>query len=223
MPPAKLTADQLRRIEEIDEFQRAADHLKRLVTELEANRAGQTRTIQQLSEKIAHEASQMRQRALTANVGTIAGGTARNVVPDRCTITAEARSRDERKLADIIQEMLDAFSFAAALTECEVETQVAEMYRGYRIDPAGRPVRLAEEALSRAGYEPAHIVSNGGADANVFNLRGMPCVNLSSAMTAVHSPEEHIAVADVEGMVAVALELVEAARTAGDADPGVDA
>src|SRR6266542_3364373 len=72
MPPAKLTADQLRRIEEIDEFQRAADHLKRLVTELEANRAGQTRTIQQLSEKIAHEASQMRQRALTANVGTIA-------------------------------------------------------------------------------------------------------------------------------------------------------
>ncbi len=72
MPPLKLTADQLRRIEEIEEFQRAADHLKHLVTELEGNRAGQTRTIQQLSEKIAIAASQMRQRALTANVGTIA-------------------------------------------------------------------------------------------------------------------------------------------------------
>jgi uncharacterized coiled-coil protein SlyX len=72
MPPLKLTADQLRRIEELEEYQRAADHLKRLVTELEGNRAGQTRTIQQLSEKIANEASQMRQRALTANVGTIA-------------------------------------------------------------------------------------------------------------------------------------------------------
>ena len=72
MPPPKLTADQLRRIEEIEEFQRAADHLKHLVTELEGNRAGQTRTIQQLSEKIANAASQMRQRALTANVGTIA-------------------------------------------------------------------------------------------------------------------------------------------------------
>src|SRR6266568_2308087 len=55
MPPPKLTADQLLRIEEI-----------------EGNRAGQTRTIQQLSEKIAIAASQMRQRALTANVGTIA-------------------------------------------------------------------------------------------------------------------------------------------------------
>ena len=72
MPPPKLTADQLRRIEEIEEFRRAADHLKHLVTELEGNRAGQTRTIQQLSERIANAASQMRQRALTANVGTIA-------------------------------------------------------------------------------------------------------------------------------------------------------
>ena len=72
MAHQKLTADQIRRIEEIEEFQRAVDHLKRLVTELEGNRAGQTRTIQQLSEKIANEASQLRQRALTANVGTIA-------------------------------------------------------------------------------------------------------------------------------------------------------
>jgi uncharacterized coiled-coil protein SlyX len=72
MAHQKLTADQIRRIEEIEEFRRAADHLNRLVTELEGNRAGQTRTIQALSEKIANEASQMRQRALTANVGTIA-------------------------------------------------------------------------------------------------------------------------------------------------------
>jgi hypothetical protein len=68
----KLTADQVRQVEEIEDFQRLAGRLKHLVTELESNRAGQTRTIQQLCEKIAIEASQMRQRALTANVGTIA-------------------------------------------------------------------------------------------------------------------------------------------------------
>src|SRR5213594_2250575 len=72
MAHQKLTVDQIRRIEEIEEFQRAAHHLKHLVTELEANRAGQTRTIQQLCEKIVIEASQMRQRALTGNVGTVA-------------------------------------------------------------------------------------------------------------------------------------------------------
>jgi hypothetical protein len=68
----KLSADQVRQIEEIQAYQRVADRLKHLVTELEANRAGQTRVIQQLCEKIAHETSQMRQRALSSGIGTIA-------------------------------------------------------------------------------------------------------------------------------------------------------
>src|SRR5436305_4566744 len=42
----------------------------------------------------------------TANVGTITGGTAGNIVPEWCTFTAEARSHDESKLADLVQEML---------------------------------------------------------------------------------------------------------------------
>jgi tripeptide aminopeptidase len=44
----------------------------------------------------------------SANVGGIRGGTARNVVPEWCVVEAEARSHDERKLADLVQEMLDA-------------------------------------------------------------------------------------------------------------------
>src|SRR5204863_2389859 len=40
----------------------------------------------------------------TANVGTIGGGTAGNIVPEWCTFLAEARSHDERKLADVVQE-----------------------------------------------------------------------------------------------------------------------
>src|SRR6476659_9722740 len=42
----------------------------------------------------------------TANVGVINGGTAGNIVPERCTFLAEARSQDEGKLADLVQEML---------------------------------------------------------------------------------------------------------------------
>ncbi len=67
----KLTADQQRRVEEIQGFQRTADHLKHLVTELDSNRGGQTRTIEQLCERIAKETAQLRQRALTANIGTV--------------------------------------------------------------------------------------------------------------------------------------------------------
>ena len=60
----------------------------------------------------------------TANVGTIKGGTAANIVPEWCTFVAEARSHDERKLAELVQEMQDAITFAAGVAECEVETKV---------------------------------------------------------------------------------------------------
>jgi tripeptide aminopeptidase len=147
----------------------------------------------------------------TANVGVIRGGTAANIVPEWCAFVAEARSHDERKLADLIQEMLDAFVFAAGVAECEVETDVRRTYRAYRFKRDDVPVRLAREALERTGFEPRFVLSGGAADANVFNERGLQCVNLANGMTNIHTPDESIAVADLEAMVEVTLALVDAA------------
>ena len=147
----------------------------------------------------------------SANVGRIRGGTARNVVPEWCEFAAEVRSHDERKLADLIREMLETVTFAASLEECEVETQVSGVSPGYRFRRDDPPVRIAAAALERVGREPSYIFSGGGADANVFNQRGLQCVNLANGMTDIHTPEERIAVADLHEMVDVTLALVEAA------------
>lgn len=148
----------------------------------------------------------------TANVGVISGGTAGNIVPEWCTFLAEARCHDERKLAEVVQEMLDAFSFAATAADCEVEAQVRKSYTGYRLRRDEEAVRLAAAALERCGHEVSYALSGGGADANVFNERGRRCVNLANAMTDIHTPEERIAVADLEAMVDVTLALIEQAR-----------
>jgi tripeptide aminopeptidase len=150
----------------------------------------------------------------TANVGTIQGGVARNIVPERCSFSGEARSHDERKLVEVVQEMLEACTFAASLTGCEVETEVEPGFRGYRFRREDEAVRLARGALERAGHEPTYSLSGGGADANVFNMRGLACVNLANGMAEIHSPDEHIAVADLEEMVDVTLALLEEARAA---------
>ena len=151
----------------------------------------------------------------TANVGLVSGGTARNIVPEWCTLEAEVRSHDERKLADAVQEMLDTFGFAASLDDCTVETEVSETYAGYRFRGDERVFVLAEAALGRCGHRARPALSGGGADANVFNARGLPCLNLANGMTAIHTPDEHIAVADLEGMVDVTLALVDLARLDG--------
>jgi tripeptide aminopeptidase len=148
----------------------------------------------------------------TANVGVIHGGSGGNIVPEWCTFLAEARSHDEGKLADLVQEMLEAFAFAATQGECEVEFRSEKGYRGYRFQRSDTAVRLAADALSSCGYEPRFELSGGAADANVFNERGLQCVNLANGMTDIHTPSERIAVADLEGMVDVTLALLDAAR-----------
>ena len=72
MAQAKLSANQLHRIAEIEGFITALAHIKKLVLELESSKAARAPVIQNLSSQIARELSQMRQRAIRANVGTLA-------------------------------------------------------------------------------------------------------------------------------------------------------
>jgi tripeptide aminopeptidase len=150
----------------------------------------------------------------TVNVGQISGGTARNVVPEHCTVVAEARSHDEDKLSELVQEMLETLAFAAQVADCDLETKVEGHARGYRFRRDDEPVRLAAAALERAGVQPSYGLSGGGADANVFNERGLQCLNIANGMTDIHTPAERIAVEDLDRMVDVTLALIDTARDA---------
>ena len=67
----KQSANQIRRIEELQQYVRTVDHVKKLVAELESNRAAKPKIIDGICGNIARELSHMRQRALTANLGTL--------------------------------------------------------------------------------------------------------------------------------------------------------
>jgi len=75
-------------------------------------------------------------------------------------------------------------------------------------------VRLAHVALERSCYTPSYGLSGGAADANIFNERGLACLNLANGMQDIHTAEERIAVDDLEGMVEVTLALIDVARDA---------
>ena len=166
----------------------------------------------------AHALAEMRFGRLddetTANVGTIAGGVARNIVADRCDVRLEVRSRDHERALKECQLMLDALAHAANAAECELETVATQEYRAYKLRRTDPVVQIAWSALEACGFEPSLLATGGGADAHLFNERGIPCANLGNGMALIHTPDEHIAVADVEAMVGVTLALVEGARSA---------
>jgi tripeptide aminopeptidase len=148
----------------------------------------------------------------TANVGLISGGIAGNIVPAECLVESEARSRDPVRLREQVQAMLDAATFAANLAECELESRIEPEYDGYRFSRSDPAVRLAARALEACGREPVYIESGGGADANVWNARGLECVNLCNGMAEIHTASEHIAAADLDAMLDITLALIDAAR-----------
>jgi tripeptide aminopeptidase len=166
--------------------------------------------------------------ATTANVGLIRGGVAGNIVPPECRVWAEARSRDADRLREQVQSMLDAATYAANLSDCELESRIISEYEGYRFARTHEAVRLISQALDGCGYPVTYIESGGGADANVFNAAGVPCVNVCNGMAEIHTASEHIAVADLEGMLAVTMGLIETARVSAstiaqpDHDGGVE-
>lgn len=149
----------------------------------------------------------------SVNVGLIRGGVARNVTPEHCEIEAEVRSHEERKLVELVAEMMETITFAASMSDCEAQTEVVELYRGYRFREDAEPVVLARRALERCGFEPSFALSGGGADANVFNARGLACLNLANGMEKIHTSEESISVENLERMVEVTLALVDGARS----------
>jgi tripeptide aminopeptidase len=145
----------------------------------------------------------------TANAGRIDGGTAANVVAERCRLELEARSIDPEKATRAVERMVDSLTDAASDAECDVETQVEEQFRAYRMPRTAPPVIAATAALEQLGIEPQYVNTGGGSDANVFNAAGLPCLNVANGTAHNHEPDEFVTVEALEGALDVALTLVE--------------
>jgi tripeptide aminopeptidase len=149
----------------------------------------------------------------TANIGTISGGTATNVVSERCEITAEARSRDSERLASQVEAMIDGFTMAATDGEVDLELDLRTEFHGYTLNERAPQVAFAFDALRAVGYQPKLVSSGGGSDANALLTNGFPAVNLCNGMVAPHTSDECIAADDLDRMVAVVIALVDRAVT----------
>lgn len=144
----------------------------------------------------------------TANAGVIEGGTARNVVPERCRVELEARSLDTDKASALVTEMVDTFTDAASELHCDVDVVVEELCRGYRFARSAEPVVTAARALARLGIEPVHIATGGGSDANVLVAAGLPVLNVANGTERNHEPDERVTVEALTTMLDVTLGIV---------------
>ena len=131
----------------------------------------------------------------TANVGTIAGGVARNIVADRCDVRLEVRSRDhERALKETPGHARRARARGQRRRVRARDGRDAGVPRLQAPPHRSRRAGSPGPALEACGYAPSLLATGGGADAHLFNERGIPCANLGNGMELIHTPDERIAV-----------------------------
>jgi len=150
----------------------------------------------------------------TVNVGRIEGGTAANVVAERCRVELEARSLDDSRAGDLVRGLVDAASEAASDADCDLETSVERLFRAYRLPRTGPPVEAASTALGALGIEPMCRSTGGGSDASALVAAGLPVLNVANGTEHNHQPDESVTVEALETMLDVTLGIVEASAQA---------
>ena len=147
----------------------------------------------------------------TANVGQIEGGKARNIIPERVVVRAEARSRSEEKLAAQVSHMRSLFEEEAARIGAQALIEVQREYSGFRWTAEDPVVRLAVLAAQRAGITPSFEDGGGGSDANVFNTKGVPSVLLSVGYYGPHGSSESVNMTELASAADVVCALIKTA------------
>jgi tripeptide aminopeptidase len=145
----------------------------------------------------------------TANIGTIKGGEATNIVPERVELWGEARSHDQDKLVGQVQAMVAALEEAARAHGASVRIEITHKYDAYRLSEDQPVVQHAGAVFRSIGIEPHYHISGGGSDVNVFAERNLSVANLSIGYRAIHSTNEHIAVANLVRTTELVVRLLE--------------
>jgi tripeptide aminopeptidase len=144
----------------------------------------------------------------TVNIGTIEGGTGRNIVPNLVLVTGEIRSMNHEKAWQQAKMMEAEFVRQAERMGGSAETKFEEEFKAYRIEEKEEVVQRFICACRREGYEAELIETFGGSDNNHFAAHGIRGVVAASAMNQVHTTEEYTTQEDLVGSARIALATV---------------
>jgi tripeptide aminopeptidase len=156
----------------------------------------------------------------TANIGTIHGGIASNIIPGRISLRGEVRSHNIDKLREQTESIIGIVEEEVNSAKVMVEGETKQATMTLELKEDFSPMFVAEDAqilqiIQAAGIalqRPQKIdAAGGGSDANIFNGHGIEMVIMATGMEKVHTIDEYIS---VDNMVKASELLVEIIRRA---------
>ena len=151
------------------------------------------------------------------NIGTIQGGTASNIVPEKVTLIGEVRSHSEEYLQQLTDQVQNSFESVVqewldptgqAKGEPSLTFSVHSDFPVMKLDRSDRVLRHIEKAAQSIGLELVYKVAGGGSDANIFNGYGLQTAIIATGMTHVHSTDEQVELGDMEKLTSLLVAIL---------------
>ncbi|MDF2535383.1 MAG: Peptidase [Bacillales bacterium] len=145
----------------------------------------------------------------TANIGRFEGGSQTNIVCDKVTILAEARSLIHDKMEQQVLKMKEAFESATNEFGGSVDFKHKVMYPGFKFSDGDHVVEIAKKAISKINRPHRLLKSGGGSDANVFVGHGIPTVNLAVGYEEIHTTNEKMPISELVKTAELVTEIIK--------------
>lgn len=145
---------------------------------------------------------------LTVNIGKISGGEATNVVPDRVDIHGEVRSFSPARIQEQLQ-LIERTLSQSLDREGKLIFERKVDFEPYVHSQDAPIIREVERALNYVGLSPQPIRYTGGSDANIYNAKGLPAVNLGIGAQKPHTFEEFVLIEDLLKSAEIAFALIQ--------------
>ncbi len=145
----------------------------------------------------------------TANIGNIKGGTVRNGVAAEVQIQGEARSHDKKQGQEKIESMIKAFEDAAERYGATVKINSFLGCPGYSYKKSDKFIKEIAKVM-KTHKVPANMkVTGGGSDVNIFNVKGIDCVDIGVGYDNCHTTREKVSIKKMTKLVDIILDLVK--------------
>lgn len=146
----------------------------------------------------------------TANIGTIKGGKATNIVPGEVKLEGEVRSLKASKLNSETAKIESIFQEVSQQYGAKCIFNAKDVYPPFNFSAEDQVVKSAIAAFEKLNWPYQLLPTGGGSDANIINGKGVPTVNLATGMEKAHSIEEYQPLDQLEKITVVLLELIKA-------------
>ncbi len=134
----------------------------------------------------------------TANVGTIEGGSATNIVAEYAKALIEVRSLSMDKLKLQSDHIIDELNKSGKKFGGNVNITVNNLYPCFKLDDDEDIVTSIQEAMKEAEIQSYTRSSGGGSDTNIYNSKGIKAVNINIGSSKVHTLDEQISINSLE-------------------------